>query len=118
MRRIGQKPILAQNMSNCKQMNERLSGLRNVELERKSIGHSGIFSADHEECECMRIVERICNAGMHFHAVKLDQRSDLRMKPDDHPANRTKDLVVRTVNNAAVWSNRQSGPMLQVFAGR
>jgi len=52
---------------------------------------------------------------MYLYTVELDQRRHFRMKPDIKAADGAKLMVIRTVNDAAVWRDRQTGPMLEVL---
>ena len=64
----------------------------------------------------MGVVEGVSDAGMHLNTIKLNERRNARVKADIQPAYRAVFLVVRAVNDAAVRSDRQSCPMLKIFA--
>ena len=55
---------------------------------------------------------------MHFYAVELDKAGEAVRKPRKKPADRTPAMVVSSVNDASVGSDRQSRPLFKVFARR
>ena len=94
------------------------SSTNSIRLERKSICDAWPCSANHQECQGMRIVESVGEARVDLYAVKLDQRSEVISNSNIQPADGPECLVVRAVNNTTVRGDRQAGPVLQVLACR
>lgn len=84
--------------------------------EGESVRKAGLLHPDKEECQRMRIVEAVGHTRMEFVAVELNERREILRQTNVQSTDRTKFLVVSSVYDARVRSDRQTGPVLEVFA--